>query len=98
MVFFGFVFFEVLAVIVVCFWCVWHSSRSVKNACFFSQFFGAFVGWFILAYFGFGRFSWCWFLCLLLFLLFFVFFLYFVLVLLSVFVVFCFFVLFLLEG
>ena len=23
----------------VCFWCVWHSSRSVKNACF-SQFFG----------------------------------------------------------
>ena len=22
-------------VIVVCFWCVWHSSRSVKNACFF---------------------------------------------------------------
>ena len=42
-------------VIVVCFWCVWHSSRSVKNACF-SQFFEAFVGWFILVYFGFGRF------------------------------------------
>ena len=27
----------------VCFWCVWHSSRSVKNACF-SQFFGLLWG------------------------------------------------------
>ena len=37
----------------VCFWCVWHSSKSVKNAVvFFSQFFGAFVGWLILAYLG----------------------------------------------
>ena len=33
-------FFWSFNVIVVCFWCVWHSSRSVKNACFFSQFFG----------------------------------------------------------
>ena len=24
----------------VCFWCVWHSSRSVKNACFFPIFWG----------------------------------------------------------
>ena len=30
-------------VIVVCFWCVWHSSRSVKNACF-SQFWGLLWG------------------------------------------------------
>ena len=28
-------FFWGFSVIVVCFWCVWHSSRSVKNACFF---------------------------------------------------------------
>ena len=48
-------FFWGFNVIVVCFWCVWHSSRSVKNACF-SQLFGAFVGWFILVYLGFGRF------------------------------------------
>ena len=27
----------------VCFWCVWHSSRSVQNACF-SQFWGFFWG------------------------------------------------------
>ena len=47
-------FFWGFNVIVVCFWCVWHSSRSVKSACF-SQF-GFFVGWFILVYFGFGRF------------------------------------------
>ena len=55
MVFFGFVFFWSFHVIVVCFWCVWHSSRSVKNACF-PSFGGFFVGWFILVYFGFGRF------------------------------------------
>ena len=42
----------------VCFWCVWHSSRSFKNACFFFPVLGAFVGWLILVYFGFGRF-WC---------------------------------------
>ena len=36
---FGVCFFWGFSVIVVCFWCVWHSSRSVKNACF-SQFFG----------------------------------------------------------
>ena len=54
MVLFGFVSWG-FNVIVVCFRCVWHSSRSVKNACFFPSF-GAFVGWFILVYFGFGRF------------------------------------------
>ena len=27
-------------VIVVCFWCIWHSSRSVKNARFFPSFLG----------------------------------------------------------
>ena len=31
-------------VIVVCFWCVWHSSRSVKNACFFCPSFFGFCG------------------------------------------------------
>ena len=36
-------FFWGFSVIVVCFWCVWHSSRSVKNACF-SQFFGLLWG------------------------------------------------------
>ena len=36
-------FFWGFSVIVVCFWCVWHSSRSVKNACF-SQFFGLLRG------------------------------------------------------
>ena len=48
-------FFWGFNVIVVCFWCVWHSSRSVKNVFFFPVFW-AFVGWFILVYFGFGRF------------------------------------------
>ena len=33
------------------FWCVWHSSKSVKNTCFFSSFWG-FVGWLILVYLG----------------------------------------------
>ena len=33
-------FFWGFSVIVVCFWCVWHSSRSVKNACFFPSFLG----------------------------------------------------------
>ena len=42
-------------VIVVCFWCVWHSSRSVKNACF-SQFWVFFWGGFFLFIFGVGRF------------------------------------------
>ena len=51
MVFFGFVF-PGFHVVVVCFWCVWHSSKSVKMLVFFSQFFGAFVGWLILAYLG----------------------------------------------
>ena len=44
-------FFFRFHVFVVCFWCVWHSSKSVKNVCF-SQFWGAFVGWFILACLG----------------------------------------------
>ena len=44
-------FFWGFSVIVVCFWCVWHSSRSVKNACF-SQFrFFFFLGWLLLDYF-----------------------------------------------
>ena len=55
MVFFGFVFFEV-HVILVSFWCVWPSSKSVKNACFFSQFFGLFCGVASSCLFGFGRF------------------------------------------
>ena len=49
-------FFWGFNVIVVCFWCVWHSSRSVKMLVFFSPVFWAFVGWLILVYFGFGRF------------------------------------------
>ena len=49
-------FFWGFNVIVVCLWCVWHSSRSVKNACFFFPVLGAFVGGLILDYFGFGRF------------------------------------------
>ena len=44
-------FFSAFHVIVVCFGCVWDSSKSVKNACF-SPMFGAFVGWLILAYLG----------------------------------------------
>ena len=40
-------FFWGFSVIVVCFWCVWHSSRSVKDACF-SQFWGLFWGGFFL--------------------------------------------------
>ena len=63
-------FFWGFSVIVVCFWCVWHSSRSVKNACSFSQFFGLFWGGFFLFIFGVGRFRcfcvFCVFLCLLL--------------------------------
>ena len=53
--FLGLFFFWGFNVIVVCFWCVWHSSRSVKNACF-SQFFGLLWGGFFLFIFGFGRF------------------------------------------
>ena len=49
------VFFWGFNVILVCFWCVWRSSRSVKMLVFF-QVFWAFVGWLILVYFGFGRF------------------------------------------
>ena len=41
-------------VIVVCFWCVWHSARSVKNACF-SQF-GGFSGVAYSCFLGFARF------------------------------------------
>ena len=53
-------FFWGFNVIVVCFWCVWHSSRSVKNACFFfSQFWGLLWGglfFFILGLEGLGVF------------------------------------------
>ena len=52
MVFFGFVFVSGFHVIVVCFWCVWHSSKSVKNAFYFFPVLGGFVGWFVLAYLG----------------------------------------------
>ena len=45
-------FFSGFHVIVVCFWCVWHSSKSVQTCLFFFQFWGAFVGWLILAYLG----------------------------------------------
>ena len=48
-------FFWGFNVIVVCFWCVRHSSRSVKNACF-PQFFGLLWGGFFLFIFGFGGF------------------------------------------
>ena len=38
-------FFEVLMLLWFVFWCVWHSSRSVKNACFFFPvFFGLLWG------------------------------------------------------
>ena len=52
MVFVGFIF-SGFHVIVVCFWCVWHSSKSVKMLVFFPVL-GAFVGWLILAYLGLG--------------------------------------------
>ena len=48
-------FFWGFNVIVVCFWCVWHSSKSVKNACFFPSFLG-FCGVAYSCLFGFGRF------------------------------------------
>ena len=35
----------------VCFWCVWHCFKSVKNACFL-KFFGAFLGWLIVVHLG----------------------------------------------
>ena len=37
-------FFWGFNAIVVCFWCVWHSCRSVKNAWFFFPNFGGFCG------------------------------------------------------
>ena len=36
----------------VCFWCVWHCFKSVKNACFFFPIFGAFLGWLIIVHLG----------------------------------------------
>ena len=42
-------FFSGFHVIVVCFWCVWHSSKSVKMLVFFPNFF---LGWLILVYLG----------------------------------------------
>ena len=53
---FGGLFFWGFNVIVVCFWCVWHSSKSVKNACFFSQFWVFFSGVAHCCSSGFGRF------------------------------------------
>ena len=35
----------------VCFWCVWHCFKSVKNACFFPIFW-AFLGWLIIVHLG----------------------------------------------
>ena len=35
----------------VCFWCVWHCFKSVKNACFFPSF-GGFSGWLIIVHLG----------------------------------------------
>ena len=36
----------------VCFWCVWHCFKSVKSCLFFSQNFGAFLGWLIVVHLG----------------------------------------------
>ena len=49
---FGFVFWG-FNVIVVCFWCVWHSSKSVKNAIFYH--FWGFCGVAYSCLLGFGR-------------------------------------------
>ena len=35
----------------VCFWCVWHCLKSVKNVCFFPSFW-AFLGWLIVVHLG----------------------------------------------
>ena len=43
--FLGFVFLRWFVFVCVC-----HSSKSVKNACFFCQFLGAFLGWLLLVY------------------------------------------------
>ena len=50
MVSFGFVFLG-FNIKKVCFWCVWHCFKSVKNACFFPNF-GAFLGWLIIVNLG----------------------------------------------
>ena len=47
-------FFEVL-ILKVCFWCVWHCFKSVKNACFFPSL-GGFSGVAHCCSSGFGRF------------------------------------------
>ena len=76
---FGGLFFWGFNVIVVCFLCVCHSSKSVKNACF-SPILGFFSGVASSCLFVFGRFGcfcvscfwfsfWCWF-CFCLFALF----------------------------
>ena len=55
MVFFGFVFwgFDIKK---VCFWCVWHCFKSVKNTCFIFPVFWGFCGVASSCLFGFGRF------------------------------------------
>ena len=52
MVSFGFGFFWGFNIKKVCFWCVWHCFKSVKNACF-AQFWGLFWGGLLL-------FIWVW--------------------------------------
>ena len=64
---FGGFFFWGFNVIVVSFWCVWHSSKSVKNACFFFPSLGAFVGWVIFVYLGLEGLGVLVFLCLFFF-------------------------------
>ena len=49
-------FFEVLVLLWFVFGVSGKVARSAKNACLFSQYCWAFVGWLILVYFGFGRF------------------------------------------
>ena len=44
-------FFEVLILKKVCFWCVWHCLKSVKMLAFF-QVLGGFLGWLIVVHLG----------------------------------------------
>ena len=65
MVFFGFLFWG-FNVIVVSFGCVWHSSKSVQNACFFPSF-GGFCGVGYFVYLGLEGLGVLVFLCLFFF-------------------------------